>query len=123
MAAVYRTILRHPLKWLAAGWPRPAPVSTCDRSRSNLPCWQGGIAVIDDDSEGDALELEHRGDEADGMSGGPLFGIWKENGRDLPYVIGTHSGTETEFPDYTWHSLAEGGGALVNLIRWAHQNW
>lgn len=97
--------------WTFCGYP-------CDRAMAKRPYYQAGIPVVDDDSEGDALEIEHRGDEAKGMSGGPLFGTWD----DGPYVIGTHSGWEDEFGSPA-HSVAAGGKALTNLVRWAGQNW
>jgi V8-like Glu-specific endopeptidase len=95
--------------WTFCGYP-------CDRANATRPHYQAGIPVIDDDSEGSALEIEHKGDEADGMSGGPLFGWW--NGS--PDVIGTHSGVEKETVFSSWQSVAAGGSALVS---WAQQNW
>ncbi len=100
--------------WTLCGYP-------CDLTLTNRPCYESGIAVVDDDSEGDALEIEHEGDEAKGESGGPFFAWWD----NAPYVVGTHSGWEEEFefPSTTSHSVEAGGRALVNLINWAHQNW
>jgi V8-like Glu-specific endopeptidase len=101
--------------WTLAGY-------SGDLSRGNRPSYVAGFPVIDDDSEGNALEIEYLADTAPGASGAPVFGWWK----DGPYVIGTHSGPEIEysFPfSNELHNLAAGGNALVDLIRWARANW
>ena len=81
------------------------------------PTWQSSIKILDDDSDGAGLELEHTGDTSDGNSGGPLWAWWG----DSPRVIGTHSGSE-----YNWdedNNVAAGGSALSNLIKWGRDNW
>ena len=81
------------------------------------PTWQSGIKVLDDDSDGAGVELEHNGDATDGNSGGPLWSWWG----DSPRVIGTHSGSE-----YNWdedNNVAAGGSALSSLIKWGRDNW
>ncbi len=86
------------------------------------PNWQNGIVVHDTDSDSPGLEVEHYGDVTGGDSGGPLFAWW-ENG---PYIVGTHSGDETE-----WHfpfsfprvNVDAGGNAMNNLVSWARANW
>ena len=55
------------------------------------PVYQSGVAVLDDDEDGDAQEIEHHGDSSPGKSGGPMYGFWS----DGPYAIGTTSGGET----------------------------
>lgn len=92
----------------------------CDLTGAYRPTYQTGIPVTDDDSEGDALEIENRADEASGMSGGPFFGWWDDPVR--PYAVGTHHGWEEETIG-PLHSVAAGGKALVNLVNWARQNW
>ena len=81
-----------------------------------FPTRQFGISIEDDDSDGDALELEHFGDSTSGNSGGPLFGDWPEG----PYVIGVHSGGERVVSS---NNLAAGGRAMTNLVTWARSNW
>jgi V8-like Glu-specific endopeptidase len=81
------------------------------------PARQFGIVIVDDDSGGAGVELEHTGDTTKGNSGGPLWAWWG----DSPRVIGTHSGSE-----YNWdetNNVAAGGPALSNLIKWARDNW
>ena len=86
------------------------------------PSYQIRIRVIDDDSDGDALEIEHRGDASDGNSGSPFFGWWDPG----PYVIGTHAGGQTEVY-WPWGeeriNVAAGGEAFVDLVGWARDNW
>lgn len=86
------------------------------------PNWQNGISVHDTDSDSPGLEIEHDGDVTPGDSGGPLFAWWSEG----PYVVGTHSGEETEyhFPfSFPRVNVDAGGGALNSLVRWARDNW
>jgi hypothetical protein len=66
--------------WTLVGYPSAVT--------SERPSYQSGIAVLDDDEDGDAQELEHHGDDTGGDSGGPFFGWWT----DGPYVVGTVSG-------------------------------
>lgn len=83
------------------------------------PSRQSNIIVIDDDSGGAGVELEHTGDTSPGNSGGPLWGWWKDG--TSPRVIGTHSGTEDNWDET--NSVAAGGPALSKLIKWARTNW
>ncbi len=88
----------------------------------NRPNWQNGIVVHDTDSDSPGMEVEHDGDVTGGDSGGPLFAWWN----DGPYIVGTHSGDETE-----WHfpfsfprvNVDAGGNAMNNLVSWARANW
>ena len=83
---------------------------------------QRWVISDDDDNDGAGVELEYKADSSDGGSGGPVFGWWSGS----PYVIGTHSGWETEYR-FPWHqashNLSAGGGALSSLIGWARSNW
>lgn len=86
------------------------------------PNWQGGIVVDDTDSDSPGLEVEHNGDVTPGDSGGPMFAWWSEG----PYIVGTHSGEETEyhFPfNFPRVNVDAGGGAMNNLVTWARANW
>ena len=86
------------------------------------PNWQNGIVVHDTDSDAPGLEVEHYGDVTGGDSGGPLFAWWS----DGPYVVGTHSGDETEyhFPfSFPRVNVDAGGNAMNNLVTWARANW
>lgn len=90
---------------------------------SERPSWQGGIAVLDDDEDGDAQELEHHGDDTGGDSGGPFFGFWN----DGPYAIGTVSGYEVisgflGIGDED-NNITAGGPALNSIIHYARDNW
>ena len=92
-----------------------------DIAGAERPCFEAGIRVLDDDSDGDFLEIEHRADTSDGNSGGPLFSVWPDG---FPYVIGTHSGYEYHsFPDYEHHNVAAGGKGMNDLISWARNTW
>jgi hypothetical protein len=105
---------------VAFNWSPPSLTST--KTKGEFPTRQFGISVEDDDSDGSALEIEHRGDSTDGNSGGPLFGDWPKG----PYVIGVESGGETaQFLGVTveQNNLAAGGRAMVDLVRWARTNW
>ena len=70
--------------WALAGYPVAVT--------SERPSFQLGIPVLDNDVDGDAMELEHQGDTTGGDSGGPFFGTWPDG---FPYVIGTVSGGES----------------------------
>jgi V8-like Glu-specific endopeptidase len=106
--------------WTHVGYPG-------DIARAERPSRQFGIAVIDDDSDGDALEIEHEGDTSDGDSGGPFFHFRP----DGPYIIGTHSGGERRGIDLGFlgtitledNNVEAGGKALNDLIRWARGVW
>lgn len=107
-------------RWTLVGYPNLVGVSTGPsgivgyNNNGNMPTRQFGISVEDDDSDGDALELEHRADSTPGNSGGPLFGEWP-NG---PYVIGVHSGSVSGSDN-----VAAGGRAMRDLVSWARTNW
>jgi hypothetical protein len=97
--------------WTLVGYPS---VVTSER-----PSYQAGIAVLDNDLDGDAMELEHHGDSTSGDSGGPFFGIWPSG---YPYVIGIVSGGETIAGDED-NNICAGGQALVNLVNYWRTNW
>jgi len=86
------------------------------------PSFQAGIPVLDNDIDGDAMELEHQGDTTAGDSGGPFFGIWPDG---FPYVIGTVSGGEaiTGGGQDEDNNICAGGQALANLINYWRTNW
>jgi hypothetical protein len=96
------------------------------------PSFQLGISFHDDDEDsndfGDAMELEtQNGESTGGDSGGPYFAFWN----DGPYVVGVDVGGEAEFvfnPFASWpfeddNNVASAGPALVQLVRWARDNW
>ncbi|HEX8635238.1 MAG TPA: trypsin-like serine protease [Pyrinomonadaceae bacterium] len=105
--------------------PFQPTVITSIPNNGNFPTRQFGISVEDDDSDGDALELEHHGDSSPGNSGGPLFGHWPDG---TAYVIGVESGAEIP-PDLGFFfgarmtNIAAGGHAMIDLIRWARETW
>jgi V8-like Glu-specific endopeptidase len=102
--------------WWLAGYP-------FDIAGAASPSYQSGIAVLDQDSDGGGLEIEHHGDIASGDSGGPFWGFWDEG----PYVVGTCSGHETVGgPSWTGgedNNIAAGGDALSSLLHWARATW
>jgi V8-like Glu-specific endopeptidase len=81
------------------------------------PTWQASIKVLEDDSDGAGVELEHTGDATVGNSGGPLWSWWGNS----PRVIGTHSGSENNYAES--NNVAAGGSALSSLIKWARDHW
>lgn len=102
--------------WTLAGYPGAI-------AGANRPSAQSGIPVLDDDEDGDAMEIEHHGDATAGDSGGPFFGFWN----DGPYAIGTVSGGE-HISGFLGigsedNNINAGGNAMVDLVRWAHTNW
>lgn len=111
---VYHSSWEEQPLWTLVGYPG-------DMANAERPSIEQYIRVLDDDSDGDFLEIEHRADTSDGNSGGPFFGTWADG---FPYVIGTHSGYEyNPFPDYENHNVAAGGRGMVNLINWARNTW
>lgn len=117
-------------RWTLVGYPGEINVTatlwppglTSTKVNGEFPTRQFGISVEDDDSDGNALEIEHHGDSTDGNSGGPLFGDWPKG----PYVIGVESGGQTaEFLGVTLeqNNVAAGGNGMVDLVRWARENW
>jgi hypothetical protein len=99
--------------WTLVGYPSAVT--------SERPSFQNGIPVLDNDADGDAMELEHHADVTGGDSGGPFFGTWPDG---FPYAIGTVSGgqTITGGGDED-NNISAGGLALVNLAIWAQTNW
>ena len=97
--------------WALVGYPSAVT--------SERPSYQLGIPVLDNDVDGDAMELEHQGDATSGDSGGPFFGTWPDG---FPYVIGTVSGGES-FRGGEDNNISAGGQALVNLISYWLTNW
>jgi hypothetical protein len=122
-ARVYDSAWEDIAVWTMAGFP-------FDRSKFGMSV-QHGISVRDDDDGDDIVldgntydttQVENDADEASGASGSPLFAWF---GEDNPCVIGVHSGYEidgTVSGDETW-SCAAGGDGLVEIVRWARQNW
>jgi len=112
---VYNSAWEGGAYWTLAGYPGAI-------AGGRRPSRQSGIAVIDDDSDGSALEVEHFGDISPGNSGGPFFGYWS----GLPYAVGTVSGgSKTTFLWWTLedNNVNAGGRAMVDLIRWGLANW
>jgi V8-like Glu-specific endopeptidase len=104
--------------WTMVGYPG-------DVAMAERPSFQIGISILDDDSDGDALELENHGDASPGDSGGPLFSIWPDG---FPYVIGTTVGNEILSGGFLGigdedNNVAAGGKAMVDLINWARGAW
>jgi hypothetical protein len=96
--------------WTLVGYPAAV---TLER-----PSYETGIAVLDDDVDGDAMELEHHGAATPGDSGGPFFAIWPDG---FPYVIGTVSGGLAERDED--NNICAGGPELANLINYWRKNW
>jgi V8-like Glu-specific endopeptidase len=104
-------------KWVLTGYPG-------DIACAERPVYQAGVAVLDDDEDGDAMQIEHHGDSSPGESGGPMFGFWD----DGPYAIGTTSGGERRYGNFLGigdedNNIAAGGDAMVDLLRWGRNNW
>jgi V8-like Glu-specific endopeptidase len=103
--------------WALTGYP--GAIAGAQR-----PVYQSGVAVLDDDEDGNAQEIEHHGDSSPGESGGPMFGFWN----DGPHAIGTTSGGETISGGFLGigdedNNIAAGGNAMVDLVKWALSNW
>ena len=115
-AKVYNDDWQDKPYWCMVGYPG-------DVAKAQIPSREIGISVIDDDSDEDALEIEHLGDSTEGNSGGPLWSFWSDG---FPYVIGTHSGGELITflgAELENNNVAAGGKAMVDLINWARNNW
>jgi V8-like Glu-specific endopeptidase len=100
--------------WTLVGYPSMVT--------SERPSYQIGIPVLDNDVDGDAMELEQQGDVTPGDSGGPFFGTWSDG---ISYAIGTVSGGEkiTGGGQDEDNNICAGGQALVNLISYWLTNW
>lgn len=103
--------------WTLAGYPDS--IAGAER-----PSRQSGIPVLDDDEDGNGMELEHHGDASAGDSGGPFFGFWD----DGPHAVGAVSGGETKSGGFLGigdedNNICAGGEAMVDLVVWAHSNW
>jgi V8-like Glu-specific endopeptidase len=103
--------------WVLTGYPGAI-------AAANRPAYQSGVAVLDDDEDGDAQQIEHHGDSSPGESGGPMFGFWN----DGPHAIGTTSGGETISGGFLGignedNNIAAGGDAMVDLVKWGLSNW
>ena len=101
--------------WTLAGYPGAV-------AGGNRPSRQMWWPVLDDDSDGNAEEVEYEADATAGNSGGPVFGFWSGD----PYAIATHSGgSKTTFLWWTIEdtNVGAGGAALNNLVAWARSNW
>jgi hypothetical protein len=120
-------------RWTLVGYPSEIGITITSvfplvmssiKNNGDFPTRQFGISVEDDDTDGNALELEHHGDSSPGNSGGPLFGHWPKG----PYVIGVESGSEVP-DDVNFYlgaritNIAAGGNAMVDLVRWARETW
>lgn len=102
--------------WTLAGYPTAV-------ANANRPSREMWWPILDDDSDGDADELEFQADSTPGDSGGPVFGFW--DGEAWPSVVGTISGGE-RWTTLFWgedNNVAAGGSAMVDLINWAKVNW
>jgi V8-like Glu-specific endopeptidase len=112
-AKVYNPAWQNHNYWTLVGYPTMVT--------SERPSFQSGIPVLDNDVDGDAMELEHQADATGGDSGGPFFGIWPDG---YPYVIGTVSGGESISGEGAENNnICAGGQALVNLIDYWRKNW
>ena len=101
--------------WTLAGYPDAV-------AGTNRPSRQMWWPVLDDDTDGNADEIEYEADATPGDSGGPVFGFWPLG----PYAIATHSGGEKS--TFLWWTVEDtnfgcGGNALTSLVAWARSNW
>lgn len=92
----------------------PSMIASAER-----PSYELGIAVVETDTNSNALRLDHRGDTTGGDSGAPFWGTWPDG---FPYAVGTVSGGVYEGDDKDFN-IAAGGQAMVDLIRWGLTNW
>jgi V8-like Glu-specific endopeptidase len=83
------------------------------------PCYQLDITIDDDDDDDfDTVELETDADIASGQSGGPLWAIFKDGGRQ---IVGVLSGRDDDFLESS--NVFAGGNGLNNLVTWGRNNW
>lgn len=96
--------------WAAAGYPGMAPYN------SQVPSYLLGVAIDDEDTEGDASELDSENqDNSKGNSGGPLWAVWP-NG---PYIVGvTSANAHTDYGPFgdNYYVMNAGGKAMVDLV-------
>jgi hypothetical protein len=83
------------------------------------PCYQLGITIDDDDDDDfDTVELETDADIASGQSGGPLWAIFKDGGRQ---IVGVLSGRDDDVAESS--NVFASGTGLNNLVSWGRNNW
>jgi hypothetical protein len=110
--------------WTMAGFPFDISLTAMSRETD--------IAVRDDDDgddidvDGDTYDttqVESDADEADGVSGAPLWGWWEAG----PYAIGVHHGVERDGTitgsGIETRSCASGGDGFVAAAHWGRSMW
>lgn len=96
--------------WAAAGYPSMAPYN------NQVPSYLLGVAIDDEDSDGDAAELDSENqDNSKGNSGGPVWAVWPSG----PHIVGVTSGNH--HVDYgpfgdDFYVMNAGGKAMVDLV-------
>jgi hypothetical protein len=105
--------------WASVGYPG-------DLAGGERPFVQVNCSIEDSDGSGDGQTLETEADLNHGDSGGP-FWAWFDNGD--PRIIGVTSDEVdfgTNYVVTVSHDLdnsVSGGKDMIELIRWARQNW
>ena len=96
--------------WAAAGYPSMGPYN------NQVPSYLLGVAIDDEDTDGDASELDSENqDNSKGDSGGPVWAVWS-NG---PHIVGVTSGNhKTDFGPFgdDFYVMNAGGKAMVDLV-------
>ena len=96
--------------WATAGYPSMAPYN------NQVPSYLLGVAIDDEDTDGDASELDSENqDNSKGNSGGPLWAVWP-NG---PYIVGVTSGNhKTDYGPFgdDFYVMNAGGKAMADLV-------
>jgi hypothetical protein len=96
--------------WAAAGYPSMSP------DNNQVPSYLLGVAIDDEDTDGDASELDSENqDNSKGNSGGPLWAVWP-NG---PYIVGVTSGNhKTDYGPFgnDFYVMNAGGKAMAEDI-------
>ena len=96
--------------WAAAGYPAMTPFN------SVVPSYLLGVSIDDEDTDGDASELDSENqDNSKGNSGGPLWAVWPKG----PYIAGvTSSNRKTDYGPIgnDYYVINAGGKAMVDLV-------
>ncbi len=83
---------------------------------NQIPSYLLGVAIDDEDTDGDASELDSENqDNSKGNSGGPLWAVWP-NG---PHVVGVTSGNhKTDYGPFgdDFYVMNAGGKAMLDLV-------
>lgn len=96
--------------WAAAGYPSMAPYN------NQVPSYLLGVAIDDEDTDGDAAELDSENqDNSKGNSGGPLWAVWPSG----PHIVGvTSANNHTDYGPFgdDFYVMNAGGKAMVDLV-------